>query len=272
MFRSQMSRNRVWGYQAEVDTADRKWSGGLYDEDRRMWFISPNRDHAASPEERDASIAAFRARAGECFKQGQWNKYRIVCIGSHIQIFVNDVLTTDIHDEMDLAGHIGIQHHGERGLVYKFRNLRIKDLGVGGELCYPHREGASAAAVPSKMEGSSTKRKPPRSSMTPRSPTTTPDIRARVLWISARRAASFEWTCAGGYRGAVQADLPLCRRRKSPVRFVDQRPKRRTYSVRRHGKLDTLADGRYGSNIPNRTQRRSRRRLRPRSESGGNGR
>lgn len=153
MFRSQMAPNRVWGYQAEVDTADRKWSGGLYDEGRRMWFISPNRDQAATPQERDASIAAFRARAGEAFRQGQWNNYRIVCIGSHIRIYVNGTLTTDIHDEMDLAGHIGIQHHGELNLVYKFRNLRIKDLGVGGELYYPHREGAKSAAVPSKMEG-----------------------------------------------------------------------------------------------------------------------
>ncbi|HDS85250.1 MAG TPA: DUF1080 domain-containing protein [Phycisphaerales bacterium] len=152
-FRSQMAKNRVWGYQAEVDTSDRKWSGGLYDEGRRMWFISPNRDQAGTPAQRDASIAEFRARAGDCFKQGQWNTYRIVCIGSHIQIYVNGILTTDIHDAMDLAGHIGIQHHGERGLVYKFRNLRIKDLGVGGELYYPHRENAAVAAIPSKMDG-----------------------------------------------------------------------------------------------------------------------
>lgn len=152
-FRSQMAPNRVWGYQAEVDPSDRGWSGGLYDEERRKWFVSPNQDRAASNEERDASIAAFRARAGDCFKQGQWNKYRIVCIGSHIQIYVNEVLTTDIHDEMDLTGHIGIQHHGERDLVYKFRNLRVKDLGVGGELYYPHRERGSVAAVPSKMDG-----------------------------------------------------------------------------------------------------------------------
>lgn len=154
MFRCQKKKNGVWGYQAEVDTAEnRKWSGGLYDEGRRVWFISPNRDKAGSEEEKNASIAAFRARAGECYKQGEWNLYRIVCVGSHIQIYVNDVLTTDIHDEMDLAGHIGIQHHGEEGLVYKFRNLRIKDLGAGGEVYYPHRENAKAAAVPSKMEG-----------------------------------------------------------------------------------------------------------------------
>jgi hypothetical protein len=154
MFRCQKAKNRVWGYQAEVDTADdRKWSGGLYDEGRRAWFVSPNRDHAASEEKKTESIAAFRARAGECFKQGEWNKYRIVCIGSHIQIYVNGTLTTDIYDEMDMQGPVGIQHHGEKGLTYRFRNLCIQDLGAGGEIYYPHREKAKSAAVASKMAG-----------------------------------------------------------------------------------------------------------------------
>jgi len=54
---------------------------------------------------------------------------------------------------MDLKGYIGIQHHGEKGLVYEFRNLRIKDLGAGGQIYYPHRENAKAAAVASKMKG-----------------------------------------------------------------------------------------------------------------------
>ena len=154
MFRCQKDKNKVWGYQAEVDTADdRKWSGGLYDEARRNWFVSPNRDNADTPEEKDASITAFRERAGDCYKQGQWNTYRIVCIGDHIQIYVNGTLTTDVYDGMDLKGPVGIQHHGEKGLVYQFRNLRIKDLGTGGEIYYPHRENAAAGAVASKMPG-----------------------------------------------------------------------------------------------------------------------
>ena len=153
LFRCQQAKNKAWGYQAEVDTADRKWSGGLYDEGRRMWFISPNRDKAESSEAAAKSIAEFRERAGECYKQGEWNKYRIVCVGQHIQIFVNGVMTTDVYDGMDLDGHIGIQHHGEKGLEYKFRNIRIKDLGVGGDIFYPHRENAKAPEVASKMEG-----------------------------------------------------------------------------------------------------------------------
>ncbi len=147
LFRCQKKKNKAWGYQAEVDPKeDRKWSGGLYDEGRRGWFISPKKNDKSSE-------AGFRARAGNCFKQGKWNKYCIECVGSHIKITVNGVLTTDIHDEMDLKGYIGIQHHGEKRLVYQFRNLRIKDLGEGGEIYYPHRENAAAAPVPSKMKG-----------------------------------------------------------------------------------------------------------------------
>jgi len=29
---------------------------------------------------------------------------------------------------MDATGPIGIQHHGEKGAIYKFRNLRVKKL------------------------------------------------------------------------------------------------------------------------------------------------
>jgi hypothetical protein len=38
------------------------------------------------------------------------------------------VLITDITDDVDAEGYIGIQHHGERGQTYKFRNLRIREL------------------------------------------------------------------------------------------------------------------------------------------------
>lgn len=44
MFRAQVEPNKVFGYQAEVDSnVNRMWSGGLYDESRRGWFISPKR-------------------------------------------------------------------------------------------------------------------------------------------------------------------------------------------------------------------------------------
>ena len=122
MFRAHVQPNKVFGYQAEVDgDAKRKWSGGLYDEGRRMWFISPIKGNKESEE-------AFRARAGDCFKRNDWNTYRIECRGKSLKIFVNGVLTTDVEDDKDASGVIAIQHHGEKGATYKFRNLRIQEL------------------------------------------------------------------------------------------------------------------------------------------------
>lgn len=122
MFRAHVEPNKVYGYQAEVDgDPKRGWSGGLYDEGRRMWFASPIKD---KPE----SVKAFRDRAGEAFKRNDWNTYRITCVGKKLKIEVNGVTTTDIEDDKDASGFIGIQHHGEKGAVYRFRNLRIQEL------------------------------------------------------------------------------------------------------------------------------------------------
>ncbi len=122
MFRAHVEPNKVFGYQSEVDgDPKRAWSGGLYDEGRRTWFISPIKGDAASE-------AAFRKRAGGTFKRDDWNTYRITCKGNKIRIEVNGVVTTDVEDDKDARGVIGIQHHGEKGQTYKFRNLRIKPL------------------------------------------------------------------------------------------------------------------------------------------------
>jgi len=106
-------KTKLWGYQAEVDTKPRKWSGGLYDEGRRKWL---------NPLE-------GQSKKQNAFNNGEWNTYRIEANGDHIRIFVNDILTTDYRDPVDLTGHIALQHHGEEGLTYRFRNIRLKDLG-----------------------------------------------------------------------------------------------------------------------------------------------
>ena len=122
MFRAHAEPGKVFGYQAEVDgDPKRGWSGGLYDEGRRKWFISPIRGDKAN-------MAAFRKRAGDAFKRNDWNTYRITCKGNKIKIEVNGVVTTEVEDDKDARGVIGIQHHGEKGAVYKFRNLRIRKL------------------------------------------------------------------------------------------------------------------------------------------------
>jgi len=124
MFRANVKPNKVTGYQAEVDGSDRGWSGGLYDEGRRGWFISPKRGDREN-------VQAFQKRAGDAFDRDGWNTYRITCRGDRIQIAVNGTTTVDVRDDADAKGPIGIQHHGEKGAVYRFRNLRVRPLEPG---------------------------------------------------------------------------------------------------------------------------------------------
>lgn len=114
-FRAHYEPNRLWGYQAEVDPSERAWSGGLYDEGRRGWLHTLEDDHYTA--------------AREAFRNGEWNHYRIKAEGPRIEIWVNDVKTTDTYDTADQSGHIALQHHGEDGLVYRFKNVRVRNLG-----------------------------------------------------------------------------------------------------------------------------------------------
>ena len=119
-FRSHYRKNRLWGYQAEVDTSPRRWAGGLYDEGRRGWLV-PLRD---APEKQKA------------FRNNSWNTYRIRAVGPRIQIWVNGIQTVDFVDQdtknRDLDGYIALQHHGERGLIYRFKNIRIRIIDSPG--------------------------------------------------------------------------------------------------------------------------------------------
>ncbi|MEM0896933.1 MAG: DUF1080 domain-containing protein [Verrucomicrobiota bacterium] len=132
MFRANVEKNKVFGYQAEVDGSERRWSGGLYDEGRRGWVwpsdSKRSKDKSMLDYEDESKAHFAKEEVKNALKRNDWNTYRIECRGDHLQIFVNGVKTTDIKDATDAEGPIGIQHHGEKGQTYKFRNLRIQEL------------------------------------------------------------------------------------------------------------------------------------------------
>jgi hypothetical protein len=49
-------------------------------------------------------------------------------VGDSLEISVNGEQTTAYRDTVDSEGVIGIQHHGEDGKIYRFRNLRIREV------------------------------------------------------------------------------------------------------------------------------------------------
>lgn len=123
-FRSaQNDEGRVYGYQAEIDPSERKWSGGLYDEARRGWLYP----------------LSLNVEGQKAFKNNTWNKYRIEAVGNSIRIWVNDICTTYAEDDISSTGFIALQVHGvgtaeEEGRQVKWRNIRILTAGLEKEM------------------------------------------------------------------------------------------------------------------------------------------
>jgi len=110
---------RVHGYQCEVDPSTRAWSGGIYDEARRGWLYTGELNVAAKP----------------AFKMGQWNHYRIECVGSSIRTWLNGVPVAYVLDDMTPSGLIALQVHSidekdQPGKQIRWKNIRIKTTGL----------------------------------------------------------------------------------------------------------------------------------------------
>ncbi len=106
---------RVHGYQVEIDSSDRGWTGAIYDEARRGWLYPL-----------DDNIKAQKA-----FKQEEWNHFRIEAIGNTIKTWLNDVPAAYLVDDMTREGFIGLQVHSigkdkeKEGKTVRWRNIRI---------------------------------------------------------------------------------------------------------------------------------------------------
>lgn len=101
------------GYQA--DLGQNYW-GALYDESRRNKILA-----APKKEELDKVL-----------KRDDWNKYRILCEGRHIQLWINDFQTvdyTEADEAIEQKGLIALQIHGGPPGEAHYRNIRIRRIG-----------------------------------------------------------------------------------------------------------------------------------------------
>ena len=109
----------VHGYQVEADPSARRFTGGIFDEQRRGWLSPLSRNE----------------KGREAFENGKWNHFRVEAIGHSIQVWVNGIQTAALVDDMTDSGFIGLQVHsiGSPDMVgrnVRWRNIRIltKDL------------------------------------------------------------------------------------------------------------------------------------------------
>jgi hypothetical protein len=101
------------GYQ--VDAGD-QWWGKLYDESRRNKVIAESKDQ-------EKVFAAV--------KKGEWNEFRIVAKGRHIQSWINGVAAidyTEADESIPQKGHIGVQVHGGGKTFVEFKEIKITRL------------------------------------------------------------------------------------------------------------------------------------------------
>ncbi len=106
---------RVYGRQMEIDPSDRAWTGGIYDEARRLWLYPLSLNPGAS----------------KAYKRDAYNHYRIEAIGNETRTWVNGIPAALVVDTLDPSGFIGLQVHSIRNpeLVGKkvyFKNIRIQ--------------------------------------------------------------------------------------------------------------------------------------------------
>jgi len=106
---------RVHGYQVEIDPSERAYSGGIYDEARRGWLYPLDLNPAAR----------------QAFKNNEWNRYRIECIGNTIRTWVNGVPAANLVDDLTPSGFIALQVHSignneKAGKMIRWKNIRIK--------------------------------------------------------------------------------------------------------------------------------------------------
>ena len=109
---------RFWGYQIEIDPSDRGWTGTLYEEGARGFLHTPGEDMAPQG----------------TFKSGDWNHFRVIAKGDHIQTWLNGVQVADVKDNRTPTGYIALQLHGignnkeKIGQKVRFRNIKLTEL------------------------------------------------------------------------------------------------------------------------------------------------
>lgn len=109
---------RVHGYQVEIDPSRRSYSGGIYEEATgRGWLQDLSNNEAAR----------------RAFRRDQWNRFRVLAVGSSIKTWVNGVPAVDLRDDETASGFIGLQVHsfnGDSPAQVAWRNIRLRDMAV----------------------------------------------------------------------------------------------------------------------------------------------
>jgi hypothetical protein len=134
----------VGGYQADFE-AGKTYSGILYEERGRgilaqrgqQTKIVPQAKDPANPKSQDFKVDVTGSvgdtnEIQASIKQEDWNEYKVIAKGNHLQHFINGKKSVDVTDE-DSAhaakdGILALQIHAGPPMVVQFKDIVLKDL------------------------------------------------------------------------------------------------------------------------------------------------
>ena len=114
-------KGRVNGPQVEIEASGKNGAeaGYIYGEAAGGWMTP-----------------ADKLKPHKHFKDGKWNKYRVVADGSNIKVWINGVVVSDLNHEEKYKSHpkgfIGLQVHsigrGSGPYEVRWRKIKLKEL------------------------------------------------------------------------------------------------------------------------------------------------
>lgn len=130
------------GYQADLE-AGKKYSGILYEERGRAILALRGQKTVIEPVEKDPANKKGKSHkvnvtgsVGDsdeiqaAIKQGDWNEYKVVAKGNHLQHFINGKQTIDVTDNdakgAAKSGVLALQIHQGPAMKVQFKDLVLK--------------------------------------------------------------------------------------------------------------------------------------------------
>ena len=127
----------VAGYQGDFECG-KTYSGILYEEKGRG-ILAKRGEKVVIHEGKDAKkpkleVTGSLGKTDEIqtkIKPADWNEYRIVAKGGHLQHFINGVQTVDVTDETAVGakkGVLALQLHAGTAMTVQFKNIVLKEI------------------------------------------------------------------------------------------------------------------------------------------------
>lgn len=124
------------GYQAEVENKQGK-VGFLYEEKGRKYLANVGEQVEIGEDGKPKVTGSLGNKQKDFvdkgyYKDKDWNEYRIVARGNHIEQWLNGFKTVDVTDNdpkgRSLEGILALQIHGGPPMVVEFKDILLKNL------------------------------------------------------------------------------------------------------------------------------------------------